>query len=153
MESKVIEKVNECLQKWEGGEIFFDKLDEMLKFDKQILADFVYKVKTEIENTGIQTIASGEIGLCMHNYKIPTDILVPGGLRNGNRILGMDDFIEPGKEYLFLDDSYFSGKTARIIQGEVERCGGKFVGCYVIYDGSRVRTEDVKSIYRYYDYH
>ena len=150
MES-VIDKVNKCLEKYIGGEIFFEKLDEMLKFDESMLREFIEKVTAE--TNGIKLIASGEFGLCLHNYKIPVDILVPGSLRNGTAILNLEEFVKPGQRYMFLDDSYFSGKTAGIVEREVKRCGGNFVGCYVIYDGSKCKLQSVKSLYRYYDHH
>ena len=146
---KVFDKVNECLEKYIGGEIFFDELDKMVKFDKEVLKEFISKVKENNEN--VRTVASGEFGLCLHNYKLPVDIIVQGGLRKGAKICNLSNFVEVGKEYLFLDDSYFSGKTAQIVKEEIERNGGIFKGCFVVYDGSQVPIHHVESIYRYYD--
>lgn len=147
--NKVFDKVNECLEKYIGGEIFFDELDKLVKFDKEILEEFVARVKKDTPE--IRTIASGEFGLCLHNYKLPIDIIVQGGLRKGNQICDLSCFVEPGKKYLFLDDSYFSGKTAQVVREEIERVGGIFAGCFVIYDGSQFPMHYVKNIYRYYD--
>ena len=147
----VFDKVNECLEKYKGGEIFFDELDKMVKFDEDILTEFSTKVKGK--DTSIRTIASGEFGLCLHNYKLPVDIIVQGGLRKGDKILDLSKFIIPNATYVFLDDSYFSGATANVIKTEIERCGGIFKGCYVVYDGSQKPKHRVDSIYRYYDYH
>lgn len=152
-QGNVVEKVNKCLEMYHGGTIFFDELDKMMKFDEKILREFTDYISTFISKKDVHTIASGEFGMCLHNYKLPVDIVVQGGLRNGDKILDLSKFIEPGKEYLFLDDSYFSGKTADVIQAEVEKCGGKFIGCYVIYDGSKEPVHEIQSVYRYYDYH
>lgn len=149
----VLEKVNECLEKYHGGEIFFDELDKMLKFDEETLKNFMRVVGIETWIHNQYTIASGEFGLCIHNYCLDVDIIVQGGLRNGNAILDLSKFVVPGHRYLFLDDSYFSGATAEVVKKEVERCGGVFDGCYVIYDGSKEPIHNVKSIYRYYDHH
>ena len=148
--SDIIKKVNECLRKYESGEIFFNKLDEMMKFDEKIMESFIEKVTWET-SIDVITIASGEFGLCLHNYELPVTILVQGGLRNGNKIMDLSKFVRPGKKHIFLDDSYFSGKTAKVIKEEVERCGGIFAGTYVIYDGSKYKDPTVKSMYRYYD--
>ena len=147
---RIFNKVNNCLERYISGEIFFDELDKAMKFDKEILEYFIQKVKEEYED--ICTIASGEFGLCLYNYNFPVDILVQGGLRKDNKICDLSNFIERGKKYLFLDDSYFSGRTAQIIKGEIERNEGIFLGCYVIYDGSYLAMHPIKSLYRYYDY-
>ena len=42
---KVFDKVNECLEKYIGGEIFFDELDKMVKFDKEVLKEFISRVQ------------------------------------------------------------------------------------------------------------
>ena len=34
---------------------------------------------------------------------------------------------------------------------EIERNGGIFKGCFVVYDGSQVFMHYIESIYRYYD--
>lgn len=147
---KVFDKVNECLERYIGGTAFFDELDRLVKFDKEILVEYHSVV---MRNNTARTIASGEFGLCLHNYKIPVDILVQGGLRKGAAICDLSCFIIPGEKYLFLDDSYFSGRTAQVVKEEVEKHGGIFVGCYVVYDGSYSPTHEVRSIYRYYDYY
>lgn len=149
MKNKIFDKVNECLERYIGGEAFFDELDRMIKFDKDILTEFMENVKMQ----NLHTIASGELGLCLHNYGFPVDILVQGGLRKGNKISDLSHFIIEGEKYLFLDDSYFSGKTAQVVKEEVERCGGKFECCYVIYDGSQHPMHPVHSMYRYYNHY
>lgn len=151
MTNNVFSKVNECLEKYIGGEVFFDKLDEMVKFDKSILSAFIKEVNTSYNN--VRTIASGEFGLCLHNYGLPVDIIVQGGLRKGVQICDLSNFIKEGDSFIFLDDSYFSGKTAQVIKEEVERCKGTFVGCFVVYDGSQHSIHSVSSVYRYYDYY
>ena len=79
-------------------------------------------------------------------------INVNGGLRTGDLIDNLDylkSYIKD-KKYIFLDDSYYSGKTQRAVRNEIERLGGKLVNTFVIYDGSVNKSEDVKSLYRYY---
>lgn len=42
---KVFDKVNECLEKYIGGEVFFDELDRMVKFDREVLVEFISTTK------------------------------------------------------------------------------------------------------------
>lgn len=107
---KVFDKVNVCLERYIGGEVFFDELDRMVKFDRDVLVEFIDTTKEQFNDT--HTITSGEFGLCLHNYGLAVNLLVQGGLRKGNQICNLSQFIKKGERYLFLDDSYFSGKTA-----------------------------------------
>lgn len=150
---KVFDKVNACLERYIGGEAFFNELDSMVKFDYDTMKEFIDIVNgCIIDKQNLHTIASGEFGLCLHNFGLPVNYLVQGGLRKDNPICDLSHFIKPGTHVVFLDDSYFSGKTAEVVKREVERCGGVFEGCYVIYDGSQNPIHSVESIYRYYDY-
>ena len=155
MKNKIFEKVNELLEQYIGGQIFFTELDKAVKFDREVLEVLV----AEAHNLGLDhtfcTIASGEIGLAMHNLGVPIDYLVPGGLRHDPSKINLEPFSDKikGKKFIFIDDSYFSGKTVVVVKEEIERLGGIFVGTLVAYDGSKTKEENVWSLYRYYDYH
>lgn len=156
MENAIFEKVNNLLEQYVGGQIFFTELDKAVKFDVKVLRTLTQRLE-EIFGAGhgMKTIASGEIGLAMHNLGVQVDFLVPGGLRHDPTKINLEPFkgqIE-GKHFVFLDDSYFSGKTAMVVKEEIEKLGGIFVGTLVAYDGAKVRDKDVWSLYRYYDYH
>ena len=153
MKTTIFDKVNELLEQYIGGQIFFTELDKAVKFDKEVLEELVVKAK-ELWN-GVFTIASGEIGLAMHNLGVNIDYLVPGGLRHDATKINLEPFAESikGNTFLFIDDSYFSGKTALVVKEEIERLGGIFKGSLVAYDGSKSKDENVWSLYRYYDYH
>lgn len=151
--SKVFDAVNECLEKYIGGEIFFDELDAKVKFNREILKEFIDKVRKEFEGKNVYTIASGEFGLCLHNFGLPVDFLVQGGLRKGNTISDLSHFIQVDSMVVFLDDSYFSGKTAEVVKREIQRCGALWGGVYCIYDGSQNPIHKVNSVYRYYDHY
>lgn len=56
---KVFDKVNECLEKYIGGEVFFDELDRMVKFDREVLVEFINTTKEQFKE--IHTIASGGV--------------------------------------------------------------------------------------------
>lgn len=154
MKNKIFEKVNELLEQYIGGQIFFTELDRAVKFDREVLESLMVEAANLTDND-TYTIASGEIGLAMHNLDVDVDFLVPGGLRHDPTKINLEPFFNrvKGKKFLFIDDSYFSGKTAMVIKEEVERLGGIFVGTLVAYDGSKIKEENVWSLYRYYDYH
>lgn len=150
----MFDKVNKLLEQYIGGQIFFTELDKAVKFDFYILGQLVSAVSSKFGDD-ICTIASGEIGLAMHNLGVPVNFLVPGGLRHDPSKINLAPFKKQieGKKFVFVDDSYFSGRTVLVVREEVERLGGIFMGTYVAYDGSKVKEADVHSLYRYYDYH
>lgn len=154
MKTSIFDKVNELLEQYIGGQIFFTELDKAVKFDKEVLESLICKVE-EIADPRIYTIASGEIGLAMHNLQVDIDFLVPGGLRHDPSKINLEPFKDTikGHRFMFIDDSYFSGKTAMVVKEEIEKYGGIFVGTLVAYDGSKVKEDNVWSLYRYYDYH
>lgn len=152
MKNQMFEKVNVLLEQYVGGQIFFTELDKAVKFNQEILEELINQTE-KFENC--LTIASGEIGLSMHNLGVKVDFLVPGGLRHDPSKINLAPFENKikGQRFVFVDDSYFSGKTAMVVKEEIEKFGGYFVGSLVAYDGSKYKEENVWSLYRYYDYH
>lgn len=155
--------VNECLDKYKGGEGYFNELDGMIKNNETLMVLFLLYA---VRDSGIyNVILSGEIGLrymqLQLQNKIPNYInlmIVNGGLRKGNEITGgiMSNYevIPENLDYMdviFIDDSFYSGRTANKITEFVESRCGTVIGNYVFYDGSKEKYGDVKSIYRYYD--
>lgn len=149
----MFDKVNKLLEQYIGGQIFFTELDRAVKFDVNILTDLVVKVQAEYAQD-VKTIASGEIGLAMHNLGVQVDFLVPGGLRHDPSKINLAPFVDKikGQKFVFIDDSYFSGRTALVVKEEIERLGGIFVGSVVAYDGAKEKDPTVDSLYRYYDH-
>ena len=148
----MFDKVNKLLEQYIGGQIFFTELDKAVKFDYYILGQLVSAVRARF-GEDICTVASGEIGLAMHNLGVHIDFLVPGGLRHDPSKINLAPFksaIE-GQHFVFIDDSYFSGRTALVVKEEIERLGGIFVGSMVAYDGAKEKDPTVDSLYRYYD--
>lgn len=161
MKNKIKNFVNICLDKYSGGESYFTELDKLIKNDSSLLIDFI---ETAIKDSGINNVViSGEIGRIYYqlkqNGKLAQDILfciLPGGLRFEHH----EDFsplyceIEiKGKDLIFLDDSYYSGKTAKTVQKWIKDHGGNVVKNYVFYDGSYEKNDNVISLYRYWDHH
>ena len=155
--------VNECLDKYKGGEGYFNELDNMIKNNETLMVLFLMYA---VQDSGVRNvILSGGIGLkYLHlqlQNKIPEHInimVVNGGLRKGKEITGgiMSNFEvipESLNNYpvIFIDDSFYSGKTANKVEEFINSRGGILMRKYVFYDGSKEKHDDVYSLYRYYD--
>ena len=153
--NKFYEKVNKLLEEYIGGQIFFTELDKAVKFDRDILEQLLAYAHSQTTGMNPLTIASGEIGLALHNFGIDVDILVPGGLRHDPSKINLEPFrnILDGRTVAFIDDSYFSGRTLTVIEEEVRKYGGILRYAFVAYDGSKEANSKVCSLYRYYDHY
>jgi hypothetical protein len=149
--SDLFATVNECLERYIGGTAFFDELDKAVKYDEEMLRQLIMLAKVEYPKAKL--IASGEIGLCLHNFHIPIDLIVQGGLRHNPSPLDLAKFTKPNDKYIFVDDSYFSGRTAHVIKESLEKCDCILDGVVVIYDGCYDKRDNVVALYRYYDHH
>lgn len=79
-------------------------------------------------------------------------IVVNGGLRGNNEIINFYDYYDiKEKDIVFIDDSYYLGRTRDKIKYMIQKHGGNLLCTYVFYDGSRVKDDLVHSFYRYYD--
>ena len=145
--------VNRLLEQYVGGQIFFTELDNAVKFNEKLIRELHTLLRHSTTHPLPLTIASGEFGLSLHNLSIPVDFLVPGGLRHDPSKINLKPFEWKIKNQTicFLDDSFFSGRTALVVKEEVERLGGIWGGIYVIYDGSKEKGAD-GALYRYYDH-
>ena len=118
-----------------------------------------------VQDSGVyNVILSGEIGIkyiqLQLKNKIPDYInlmAVNGGLRRGNDVVGgiaskcsliPDDFDDD--IVIFVDDSFYSGKTLNKVKKFINARNGEVVRTYVFYDGCKEKHEDVVSLYRYY---
>ena len=155
--------VDKCFEKYRGGESYFNELDKMIKDNETLLVLFLLYA---VQNSGIyNVILSGGIGLrymqLQLQNKIPNYInlmVVNGGLRKDNEITGgimSNCEIIPeslyNKQIIFIDDSFYSGKTANKIEDFLRSRGSSIFTTYVFYDGSKEKYGSVKSLYRYYD--
>lgn len=124
--------VDELLKRFQGGEEFFDKLDEVIRLPKNVdiiqkLFDIIYKE----QGNNFNVIVSGKFGEWV-KYLVDKSIikingnliLVKGSLRlkgtNLNK-LSFSKFIDviykkhsiDGQKYIFIDDSFYSGSTKK----------------------------------------
>lgn len=157
--NKLNEIVKQMLEEHEGGEIFFDAVDNEIRNNDDILYHFLYKyVKEKMWKYNI--IMSGRFGRAMVNSTdikwlcdeiYQTDcILVNGSLRKGDKVEDFKTQVDEMKEFIFLDDSFYSGKTRDAVRDKLESYGCKLVETIVLYDGSKVKDDTVTSMYRYY---
>lgn len=161
MKAEMKRIVQKCIELHGGGEEYFDELDRFIKEDKQFIISFFSYITQESEIKNI--IVSGEIGykiaLLKHKYSWFLEgyniEYVNGSLRKGLPIQYSNWKLDSYKNqpFIFVDDSYYSGKTLRIVRTYIEEVlGGYLQDSYVFYDGSEDNLDDVVSLYRYYDY-
>lgn len=156
MKAEMKRIVQICLRNHKGGENYFNELDDMVKNNADLVSSYVNYI-TMIENTD-DIIASGEIGKKLLLYQAKgyinprINIMVTnGGIRKGREVELLDPFFFIGRRYVFLDDSYYSGKTANKVKAAVKENGGEVIKAYVFYDGSKEKHDNIESLFRYYD--
>lgn len=154
LEPLMIEKVQRCLENHIGGEAYFTELDAAIKTDEDLMRTFLHQIVIETKTQNF--VMSGEIGKCYASLFSPNDInlfLLPGGLRHNNDIPYNIGRAFDGMDFVFVDDSYYSGKTLNAVKEYMKTTGANVIASYVFYDGSKHNKDGVRSIYRYYDYH
>jgi len=71
-------------------------------------------------------------------------------LRKGESIIDLSPFNVYNKNFIFIDDSFYSGKTRNCIDAELQKYDSKIIRTIVCYDGSKEKDDTVSSLYRYY---
>ena len=155
-------KIAEILKQHEGGEEFFDALDAMVRGDMDILNTFLNFAYSEIGDTGeYSLILSGQFGnalMGIYGAKLFEDfssvILVEGGLRSGKTpTIFRQTFVNT--KFIMFDDSFYSGTTKDAIERALKMIDSqaRIVKTFVIYDGSKVKKNNIFSMFRYYDHY
>lgn len=155
--NRLNEKIAEILRQHPEGEPFFDALDAMIRGDQNILEAFMHFVYSKTEGKRFGVILSGNFGNAIFSaygldlYQNFSDvILVSGGLRKGEVPVIFKEKLG-ATDYIFLDDSFYSGTTRNSIASVLGSLNGRIVQTFVIYDGAKVRQKDVLSMFRYFD--
>ena len=160
MKHRMSQIVQKCIDSHGGGEEYFNELDDLIKNDE----DFLMSYLTHISQSSVKNIiVSGGIGYKIASLKLKYSWFldgynieyVNGSLRKGLPIQYSNWKLDSYKNqpFIFVDDSYYSGKTLRIVKTYVEEVlGGYLQDSYVFYDGSVDNLDDVVSLYRYYDH-
>lgn len=158
MNNKIDYLVEECLKQHEGGEKFFDAIDEKLRNDNLLLTMILGRVLEKEKFDYI--IVSGKFGIVFKNFctqhfdkeLAKNIIVVNGSLRNEEvKITFPEEYDINNKSLVFIDDSFFLGRTRDKIKNTIENKGGNLLYTYVFYDGSKNKDSSVYSFYRYYD--
>lgn len=156
MNTEILNMVNKFLTIYEGGEKFYDALDEEIRINDAWLYTMINCILTNEDFDGF--VVSGKFGRRFYNfyttnYEPYKEVLVANGaLRKGNEI-GIENKDLKGKRYVFIDDNFWSGKTKDRVKEYIEENNGKFLKSYVFYDGNKKKSKEVESFYRYYDFH
>lgn len=144
----------------EGGEKFFDHLDEAIRTNDSILQALLETINKAFspvrtwEEWGYTFIVSGRFGRMLANFmnqnNYPYNVVtVNGNLRHGDKIDDLS-YLNLHKNCIFVDDSFYLGRTRNAIKEELERCGATLIQTFVVYDGSKVKDEAVTSLYRFF---
>lgn len=158
MKSDINYLVEECLKQHEGGEKFFDAIDEKLRNDNLLLTMILGKVLEKEKFDYI--IVSGKFGIvfkefCQKHFDkelAKNIIVVNGSLRDDESYVNFNsEYDINNKSLIFIDDSFFLGRTRDKIKDTIEKQGGNLLCTYVFYDGAKIKDPSVNSFYRYYD--
>ena len=141
--------INFLVEKYVGGEPFFDRLDATVRSPEFV--DTLFKM---VGNDDI--VVSGKFGAFFRDNYRPAGLLlcVNGGLRIGaacDSLLPYEKALR-GRTFSFVDDTYYSGSTRRAIEAALAEVGAKLDKCYIVYDGSKIPDPTVISLYRYWDH-
>ncbi len=150
--------VSDCIKNHVGGTRFFDALDDQVRGSNEIVEGLVSIAEIKLAQHRLNAcyVVSGKFGLAVGSYLTNTlgynTVILEGSLRF-NEIQDQYTYRKmiEGRKCIFIDDSYFSGTTARKVKELVDLLGGKFLGTIVAYDGSKQKKNNVISLYRYYD--
>ena len=154
-----------------GGNLFFDKLDSEIKKPKNI--DIIVKLFEKIYGDfglNYNLVVSGGFGdlimflLKRGDIKCEGTILqVSGGLTSHftdmDKIKKVKEVIIQkqigdinNKDFIFVDDSFYSGTTGYSIDHFLKRIGSKILKTYVVYDGNDTKSSNRFALYNYYDW-
>ena len=139
--------IQQLLDKYIGRQTYFTVLDKAIQH--KLITDKLFSIAPK---NNIIIVSGGFGKFIKRNYPEKNILLLNGGLRHLTRISlePIADKIKK-KDFIFIDDSYYLGRTRDVIRTEIERLGGNFKSTYVIYDGCKDRDKEVKSLYRYHE--
>ena len=154
-----------------GGNTFFDQIDASIKNPKNI--DLTMDLFDKIYNDfgfNYNLIVSGGFGdvimwlikkdkIICHGSIIQASGELTSHFTDMNKIKkGKEIKIEKSigdienKDFIFVDDSYYSGSTEKSINNYLKSFKSKIIKTYVIYDGNDKKNSNRLSTYNYYDW-
>lgn len=147
-QARIADEVEAVLREYRGGRAFFDAMDARMRLSYAATA-----LKLAEERYGTHPIAtSGRFGNALAeqcpNLQVE-HLRFIGGLRHVE--VPSDMFIPSGRQYVFLDDSCYLGRTFYKVRKAIETAGSTVVGALILYDGAAEPLGGVESIYRWRD--
>jgi hypothetical protein len=150
---KVSDIVSSLIKKYSGGKEFFKYLDQEIKNNEDIILSLVSGNENEY------IVSTGGFGNLLDRLYDDGKFKCKGLLVFNGKMLTKDkgvttwspaEFDLENKEFLFVDDSLFSGSTWKKIDEFLKENGSKIKEISVVYDGSVDKNPMVRSFYRYY---
>ena len=148
--------VDELIEKHKGGRQFFDALDDAIK--NVINEDMILALVKGNKNEWLAS--SGEFGDILYKlwkegkFECKGLVIFNGKMltnREGVKAWYPSDFVLNDKNFIYVDDSLFSGSTARKINDFLKSQNSRIKSISVIYDGSKEKSKMIKSFFRYYN--
>ena len=164
--------VKKTLDKESGGNKFFDKLDKEIRKDSNL--DLILGIYERIVSecgSKFNLVVSGNFGEWIYylirkgKIKIHGNFLQLSGsitshegsmnkiLSNKSVSIVRNKFDISGQNFVFLDDSYYSGTTSEIINQFLKKYNSRLLKTYIIYDGNDKKNKNRVALYNYYDHH
>jgi len=136
----------------EGGN-FYDLLDHRIRNEGQDWFVDLLQLAEKTNGDYISNIVvSGLFGRIFANEWAKGSlniILVEGGLRHADIMsLSTDAINITGRKFIFLDDSFYLGRTRDKIKAELELHGGELLNTFVVFDSGKMYDDTVYSLYR-----
>lgn len=144
--------VDECIRRYSCGEYFFEAIDSRCR--SYVVSRILLK-SIPLDFLDHRVVVSGQFGRYLFGAFPEVarhGVLMPGGLRDiSPRVLfkGLGPIVG-NNMFVFLDDSYYSGKTSEAIGKALEANGGRLDHTFVVYDGSRKQNNSVTGLFRYH---
>lgn len=171
-EDKMANLVDKTLKIQHGGNRFFDHIDDFIRRPEN--EDITVALFNKIHSKWGQNFnlcLTGTYGKYISDLIRKgrlkcrgTIVLFGGSLTSRKNMMGTvikdkdvrieDETGSPeSKKFIFVDDSYYSGTTFKLIRKHLMEIGSDIIMTYVVYDGNDTRDPKREYIYRYYDHH
>ena len=156
------EAVVQHIRAYGGGTAYFTAMDQWIR---HYLFPFVQVLVPEVKpksHVSLNVVVSGRFGRAFVNICNYLDItfdnliILRGDLRGDEpaddlTYLGIHHQ-QPYEVYVFIDDTFYSGKTRKRVAAALGSIGARLACTRVVYDGCPAQAPDVESIFRYYDW-
>lgn len=134
-----------------GGKEFYEILDKSVRNEAYFTELIVLAIDT-LGRIPINIALSGQFGVAFDEWSkngILHKFIVNGGLRYGDIIdCSLSDDEIAGHEFIFLDDSFYKGRTRDKVRNFIESRGGFLTDTFVVFDAGLINDATVHSLYK-----